>query len=248
MRHLYFFFTVFTLATSAIFPTNAEDRKHVFKIVPEDRNAYGKTYAEWSAEWWQWALSLPLDEHPLTDTADCNTGQSGDVWFLGGSLNTTEAVRKCKIPFGKAILIPILNAECSDLEGEGNTEERLGTCASAYFDKMTDVPKAPDMDFFVEVTSMYMTVDGKTLTENLSKYRTQSPLYPVKPVANGQLGTDEEGIMVAAGYYILLEPPPVGRYIVSFGGKFDGANINENGDENIETVFELKIVYHLNIF
>ncbi len=47
-----------------------------------------------SADWWQWALSIPEAVHPLAfvgpQSADyCGVGQHGDVWFLGGVIATT---------------------------------------------------------------------------------------------------------------------------------------------------------------
>src|SRR5690242_15482225 len=54
-------------------------------VIPVNASPYGATYGEWSARWWQWAFSLPVDHHPLFDTADCSAGQSGPVWFLGAS-------------------------------------------------------------------------------------------------------------------------------------------------------------------
>src|SRR5713101_9232359 len=54
-------------------------------VLPPQSHAFGMTYGEWSAAWWQWAFSLPVDHHPLFDTADCSAGQSGKVWFLGAS-------------------------------------------------------------------------------------------------------------------------------------------------------------------
>src|SRR5437867_3706794 len=41
-------------------------------VYPPTSPVFGRTYAEWSAAWWQWALSLPVDQHPLFDTADCS--------------------------------------------------------------------------------------------------------------------------------------------------------------------------------
>jgi len=42
-------------------------------------------YTEWSAAWWQWALSIPTASNPLFGkTDDCNIGQPGPVWFIGG--------------------------------------------------------------------------------------------------------------------------------------------------------------------
>ena len=51
---------------------------------------HGKTYGEWSAQWWQWVRSIPdPDGHsnPLTSSeqVDCTIGQAGSVWFLAGT-------------------------------------------------------------------------------------------------------------------------------------------------------------------
>ena len=55
-------------------------------VLPPDSRMYGKSYAEWSAEWWRWGISMPTDRSPLMETAECNESQTGPVWFLGGSL------------------------------------------------------------------------------------------------------------------------------------------------------------------
>src|SRR4051794_15983773 len=38
-------------------------------------------------------------------------GQQGLVWFLGGQFGETSP--NCTIPHGKAVLVPIVNGECS---------------------------------------------------------------------------------------------------------------------------------------
>jgi len=59
---------------------------------------------------------MPIDHHPLYDTADCSAGQSGPVWFLGGTFTTIEqspgvvvgiANRTCTVPADKALFFPI---------------------------------------------------------------------------------------------------------------------------------------------
>ncbi len=55
------------------------------QVLPPNSHAFGKTYGEWSAAWWQWLYSMPTNQHPLYDTAECSEGQSGKVWFLGGT-------------------------------------------------------------------------------------------------------------------------------------------------------------------
>src|SRR5258706_4066400 len=46
-----------------------------------------------SADWWQWALSIPTSVNPLTDTTGehCNVGQRGEKWFLAGFFVTGSA-------------------------------------------------------------------------------------------------------------------------------------------------------------
>src|SRR5262245_57270273 len=58
-------------------------------VFPVHSHPFGMTYGQWSAAWWQWATSLSADHHPLFDTADLSTGQSGHVWFLGGTFFST---------------------------------------------------------------------------------------------------------------------------------------------------------------
>ena len=66
------------------------EKKADSQLVPVHAKHRGHSYAEWSARHWQWLYSLPIDEHPLFDNADCSTGQSGHVWFLGGTYASSE--------------------------------------------------------------------------------------------------------------------------------------------------------------
>jgi hypothetical protein len=96
-------------------PVYAGDDDHGGQVVPPQTCAYGKTYSEWSIDWWQWATKLPATHHPLFDTADISACQSGNVWFLGGkfcALNlagcTGIAVRTNTIPEGKALFFTMV--------------------------------------------------------------------------------------------------------------------------------------------
>ncbi len=74
-------------------------------VLPINSNAFGGTYAEWAAAYWQWALSFPLAVNPLFDeTGEFQAqGQSGKVWFLAGSTGGRRTwVRQCNVPTGKA--------------------------------------------------------------------------------------------------------------------------------------------------
>jgi hypothetical protein len=71
-----------------------------------------------TAEWWQWAASIPDvpdARNPTLDTtgASCMVGQRGSVWFLagfgafgpGGSV-----IRACSIPEGTTLFFPVINS------------------------------------------------------------------------------------------------------------------------------------------
>src|SRR6266511_747464 len=62
------------------------------KVLPRKSMPYGKTYGEWSATWWKWALELPVTGHPFIDDPSFNvtSGQSGNVWFLAGVFGTVS--------------------------------------------------------------------------------------------------------------------------------------------------------------
>src|SRR6185436_19925318 len=113
---------------------------------------HGLSYAEWSALWWQWAFSLPVDGHPLFDEtgADASAGQSGKVWFLGGVFNLSgQAERDIEVPTGTALLIPVINAECSTVEAEpwfGGNEAELRECVE---------------DHISDYSNLSLVIDGK---------------------------------------------------------------------------------------
>lgn len=106
----------------------------------------------------------PLTKKNIDPTgADyCMVGQQGEDWFLGGvfkevdvlpdstrmqagrkqasgkGIEVTEVKRKCTIPLGKSILIPVLNGECSTAEelalGNPATPADLRRCAKTQAD------------------------------------------------------------------------------------------------------------------
>ena len=129
-----------------------------------DEKPNGLTYDNWTAKWWQWALSIPQDVNPIGDTTGkyCGQDQEGPVWFLVGTFGGA-AERTCEIPEGKAILIPLLTTECNYLENpELKTESELRTCAKQGQDAGS--------------RTLAAAVDGTQL-KNLENYRIESRLF-----------------------------------------------------------------------
>jgi hypothetical protein len=80
-----------------------------------DITTHEKAYGGWSAEWWQWFLSIPADVHPALG-GSCREGQSGKVFFLTADFRPGDGDISCMIPREKAIFFALVNVECSTKE------------------------------------------------------------------------------------------------------------------------------------
>jgi hypothetical protein len=71
----------------------------------------GDAFRNLSAQWWQWALSIPAVVNPLADETGqfCMIGQRGGVWFLAGSISSLPASRTCSVPEGVPLFFPVIN-------------------------------------------------------------------------------------------------------------------------------------------
>jgi hypothetical protein len=210
-------------------------------VVPSQIAHHGNSYADWAAAWWQWAFSLPADGHPLFDEtgAQCAAGQSGPVWFLGGVFNVTgSAVRdECRVPSGKSLFFPIVNVECSNVEGNGDTSTALRACA----------------DFFASLaTDLAVEVDGVPIL-GVDHFRIVSPSFGFElpennllqlfgaPASAGSCFTNDAGrcepyLSAGDGFYLMLRPLSDGRHTIHFRGTF-GDPIN----------FTTDVTYHLTV-
>ncbi|HEX2914695.1 MAG TPA: hypothetical protein VH186_28095 [Chloroflexia bacterium] len=220
-------------------PVLAEGQGNNPKVLPPQSSAFGKTYGEWSAMWWQWAFSIPVPDNPLLDQTGekCGVGQSGKVWFLVGTFVNTltptgdtlgQATRNCTIPAGKAIFFPILNAEWDEIgQNPPLTVEQLRQLAADAMDT---------------TKNLSASVDGHSirLTDNNGKqiYRVTSPVFSFTlPEDNiyGQPAGDYYPV-VGDGVYLMLAPLSVGTHTIHFHGESslpDGSS------------FILDITYHL---
>ncbi len=64
-----------------------------------------------TAQWWQWATSIPVPSNPVSDAtgANCFVGQRGSIWFLAGTSNGGPTVRTCSVPEGTPLFFPVVN-------------------------------------------------------------------------------------------------------------------------------------------
>lgn len=83
-------------------------------VLPPQSDAFGHTYGEWLAKWWQWSLAFPVNADPEYGTADISAGQSGHVWFLPAPLGGATATRTGTVPAGTALFVPVLTFEADN--------------------------------------------------------------------------------------------------------------------------------------
>lgn len=208
------------------------------RIIPPNAKAFGKSYGEWSAEWIIWAMSTPASVNPLLDLTGelCDVGQSGKVWYLcgricvsleSGDCDRVVTERDCCVPADTAILFPIANSWCDEIDWEP-TDDDLRACAKGGADS---------------VIAMTMEIDGipvKGLDPATTPYRVVSPVSTYDlPEDNIYRVFDldvpaQTARFVGDGTYVLLAPLSAGRHVIRSTAAFAGG-------------FELDTTYHLTV-
>jgi hypothetical protein len=186
-------------------------------VLPLDKPHFGKTYGEWAATWWQWALKYPVKNNPLFDETGkrAQIGNQGQMFFLGGVFNASGTVtRTIKVPAKIALFFPVLNYEADNFFNNPPIDPPLDIAglrqlAASFMD--------PAIDLFVEL-------DGNSIP-NVNSYRFQSPVFGVHMPQNNvyqEFGYSappgEYAPMVDDGYYIMLAPLSAGPHILHFTG------------------------------
>jgi len=205
--------------------------------MPENSKAFGKTYGEWSAAWWKWALQMPTTAHPLYDSTDCSAGQTGNVWFLGGKFCASQgdvgcidpmhvvAKRTCTIPHGTALFFPVLNSEDSYVEeasfgNPGANELYLRTAVKNWSN--------PGDGFMTTATVDGWPMHIVRICSSAADYclPAESPVFTYTlPNHHNILAAMGENIddgvtssAVSDGFYVLIPPLPTGKHAIAFYG------------------------------
>jgi hypothetical protein len=142
------------------------------------------------------------------------------VWFLAGTFGGCSK-RRCVIPHGRAIFMPIINYECSLVATPGiRADFELESKCKSEIDDIIDIK---------------FTIDG-SLVRDLSQYRVRSPLFKITLISDNILNIAPcKTKMVTDGYWIFLKPPTIGRHFISTYGSC------QSGKIVIKTSYDLMI-------
>ena len=200
-------------------------------IIPPTATAHGKTYAEWSAEWWKWLWSVPVDMNPGLDATGESVGvnQSGPVWFLAPDYSG-QWERTATIPTGKMLFIDLAGFFLTISMGDGADEAELRANATFFLDAI--------------VSNVIIEVDGVRL-ENVEDFRFASPpgLYGYTLPENNMIewfgydidpGYYEDA--VSEGYYAMLPPLSAGEHTI-----FLSADFGEPYNDIIQVTYNLTV-------
>lgn len=222
-------------ADDAIEERNGNPNSRVF---PPNAHPYGKSQADWSADWWSHMYSFGCDNFPLFDTDGSQAGLNtdGPVIFLPGNFGGTTT-RTITVPHGKALLFPLVNAiwiysACyeSAAEDEALANGTLEEYIASIFDPILSGPGV----------SISATLNGVAFN-NLRNYRFTSDLYDFE--ANPELVDCLNDVCLAAddklgladGYWLMLKPLSRGHHTLNFQGEIE------------EVGLSLNVTYHITV-
>lgn len=186
-------------------------------ILAPGSTIYGKTLGDWSAEWWKYIFSVPIDQNPQFNNngEKEGNGQSGSVFFLAkGPTDQSNLVeRTITISADKAIFFPILNAE----------NDNIGRPFPLTVEELRE--EIAQIEVFA--TDMYLNINGVEVpSSELFTHREISPVFGFTLPENNIYNLDDPvpaGFYepaVSDGYWIMLEPLSPGQHTLTFGGTF----------------------------
>lgn len=206
-----------------------------FEVVDPGSVVEGYTVAQWTEEWWKWAVSSPAENNPVF--AD-QTGQYAHVnndnefvFFIAGAAPVADGEvteRNFFVPSEKLVLFPILN-----VLSYNTNKQNIG-----------DLPYDPLEQYIEYFKGLYATIDGKEIPNIEEDYLvTQAPfeMGPAEPgsqleqllLDEGDEGRDPTKVYEdsgSTGYWLMLDDLSNGRHTLEFGGYVD-FNLNEVFDE-----------------
>jgi len=172
-----------------------------------DAAVQGRSLGEWGASWWQWVASFPKDVNPLKDLLGerCAQGQTAPVWMLVGAGAGDPAVeRRCSVPGGRDILIPILNTIWWS-PGDCPPDD-LEQCRIAARQTMDDV------------SLLEAWLDDQPV-DRPEQWRAQSPFFDFAVPPDNIFGLPVRSYtFVTDGFWLMFKPLPAGSHKIRVVG------------------------------
>jgi hypothetical protein len=177
-------------------------------VLPPHSSVNGKALGVYASEWWQWSLSIPLDESPVKDLTGekCGAGQTGDVWFLAGTYESSPVRRRCTIPSGKYVFFPVINMVYWRPPEQPVTCEAVKRAAALNNDSLG---------------SIEVVIDGVKL-QSPERHREASPsCFDVFARIPKDVPAPPGYPAASDGYWVMLKPMAAGKHTIRFRARYD---------------------------
>lgn len=169
-----------------------------------------------TAQWWKTYMALPASQDPASR---CDLGIDKIV-FLGVNLGTPVS-RSCTLRAGTSILVPLINIECSRIEGDGQTPAEWRACAEGFADEFTD---------------LFLTINGVSVDATGLRVQSQPFAFTAVPDNTFDLPVAGTSGSVSDGYWALIGPLAPGTYDISFGGSYPPGPFSTNTSYHLTVV------------
>lgn len=197
-------------------------------VLPLNAKVEGLGYAELSARWWRWTDRFPSGMEPYRDPDGrwCAVGQDGPVWFLAGTDGSANVKRRCSVPVGQHVFLPIINLY-------QRTRYRIPARQHAAECRSLLDGLALNND---ALRSAVVLIDGVQV-DDPKRYRARTEgCFD----AFGEDEGDGAAAVIAAsdGYWLLLPPMKPGRHTLVVGANYGRGEADEDGYGNMVQNFE----------
>jgi hypothetical protein len=198
-----------------------QSRLH-FLLYPRESLIYGKSYEDWTVEWWKWLMQIPIVDNPSEDLkgkkADmCQPGQQ--VMFLCQTIESSPfPTRIISIPDGTSIFMPVIN--WLSVGGiDGNDYKELRQIAKQKIDV---------------VKEMKFTINDIVITKEIWDFRVSSRPFEINFPFDNVLHI-EPGIRkcISDGYWLFIKPTSLNS-ITSSG-------VCSTGETNIGVKYKINV-------
>lgn len=176
-----------------------------------------------TAEWWQWAVSIPdvpEAQNPTSDTtgASCMVGQRGSIWFLAGVgvFSGGMATRSCSVPENTTLFFPVINSvffntpDCGQ-NGQSFTVKELRQMVKSSIDN------SQNRSVQVDGTNIKKTLLNRIQSEPFAAAFPAENVFGPDACAPGQpLPAGIYSPSVDDGYYASIPPLEPGQHTLHF--------------------------------
>lgn len=195
------------------------------RVLAPKEKVDGRSQADYAMAWWQWVMRLPDGVRAYQDPsgAQCGLNQKGAVWFLAGTEGTMQVQRKCAIPEGRFVFLPVIALLAHAQPGKPITCREAQARVGVTNDHLVQAQVA---------------LDGKVIADIPAHRLRHLPCFDA--FKNAAYVEQHAPYMPAAtdGYWLMLAPLPTGMHRLSVKARYDSPGTLQ-GD--LEEEFEYQL-------